>query len=46
VRTARRTPNSTEIEGDGWLSAGDIDVFEQFACLLEFSPVREAVRND
>jgi len=46
VRTARRTPNGTEIEGDGWLSAGDVDVFEQFACLLEFSPVREAVRND
>ncbi|MCW8173610.1 hypothetical protein D8S78_23415 [Natrialba swarupiae] len=47
VRTATETGHGIEIDGDCWIDDGDdIELFEQFACLFEFSTVRSAVRNN
>ncbi|MEY7851065.1 archaea-specific SMC-related protein [Natrarchaeobius sp. A-rgal3] len=47
VRTATQTGHGLEIDGEGWIDdPEDIELFEQFACLFEFSTVRSAVRND
>ncbi|WP_254533064.1 archaea-specific SMC-related protein [Natrinema gelatinilyticum] len=47
VREAYETDHGIRIEGEGWLnSSDDVELFDQFACLFEFSDVRAAVRND
>ncbi|MWV38434.1 archaea-specific SMC-related protein [Natrialba sp. INN-245] len=47
VRTATETGHGIEIDGHCWIDDGDdIELFEQFACLFEFSTVRSAVRNN
>jgi chromosome segregation ATPase len=47
VRTATATANGTNVSGDGWLSdRGDVELLDQFACLLEFNDLRQAVRSN
>ncbi|WP_436933845.1 archaea-specific SMC-related protein [Halovenus marina] len=47
VRTASATPNGTTVSGEGWLTdSADVELLDQFACLLEFNDLRQAVRSD
>lgn len=47
TRTARRSGRGITISGEGYLSdSEDKRLFDYFGCLLEFNPLRSAVRQD
>lgn len=47
TRTARRSGQGVQIDGDAWIAdADDRTLFEYFGCLLEFNPLRSAVRQN
>ncbi|USZ70142.1 AAA family ATPase (plasmid) [Halorussus salilacus] len=45
VRTAERNGAGVSISGDPWIPGDDSDALVTFATLLEFNPLRAAVRN-
>lgn len=45
TRTAERTDTGTAISGEPWIMADDSDALASFAALLEFNPLRSAIRN-
>jgi chromosome segregation ATPase len=47
TRTASRRGRGVQIGGDAWVSdSDDRELFEYFGCLLEFNPLRSAVRQN
>lgn len=45
TRTAQRTDAGTAISGEAWIAGDDADTLTAFAALLEFNPLRSAVRE-
>lgn len=45
TRTAERTGSGMNISGDPWIEAEDPDALAPFTALLEFNPLRSAVRE-
>lgn len=47
MRTARRSGQGIQINGEAWVSdRDDRKLYEYFGCLLEFNPLRSAVRQN
>lgn len=47
TRTARRAGQGIQIDGDAWVPTADgKELFKYFGCLLEFNPLRSAVRQN
>lgn len=45
TRTAERTDDRTIISGESWIATNNADALTAFAVLLEFNPLRSAVRT-